>query len=210
MGFPKRFLHDQEEIILERKPHLWSLSPMFGALVLGALAALVITQKVNPGSGNVNGWITWACFVGFIVVLALALWKYLNWSATSFVLTTDRLITRQGVLAKSGREIPLGRINDISFNQSVFERMIGAGDLLIESGGEMGQERFSNVKRPIEVQNEIYTQIERDKGRDADRAGGRRDLSIPEQIDKLDDLRQRGVITQAEFDAKKSQLLDKL
>jgi hypothetical protein len=60
------------------------------------------------------------------------------------------------------------------------------------------------------VQNEIYRQIEASQTRDADRSAGRRELSIPEQIDKLDELRSRGVISQAEFDAKKAQLLDRM
>jgi len=84
---------------------------------------------------------------------------------------------------------------------------VGAGDLLIESGGEQGQQRFSNIRRPFEVQNEIYRQMERSAARDMDRMAGRRQLSVPEQIEKLDELRQKGVISQAEFDAKKAQLL---
>ncbi len=137
-------------------------------------------------------------------------WTYLQWANTHFVVTTDRLIYRSGVVAKKGKEIPLERINDIAFNQTIFERLVGAGDLLIESGGEQGQQRFSNVRRPFEVQNEIYRQIERSAARDMDRMAGRRQLSVPEQIEKLDDLRQKGVITQAEFDAKKAQLLGQM
>ena len=113
-------------------------------------------------------------------------------------------------MAKRGKEIPLERINDISFNQSVFERLIGAGDLLIESGGEQGQQRFSDINHPFDVQNEIYRQIERSQARDMDRMAGRRQLSIPEQIEKLDELRQKGVLSQAEFDAKKTQLLEQI
>src|SRR5205823_5211660 len=145
-------------------------------------------------------------------VLAL-LWflkRYAVWATTSFVVTTDRLISRSGVLAKHGREIPLERVNDISFNQGLFERMIGAGDLMIESGGERGQETFPDIPRPSRVQNVIYREIERSKARDADRMAGRRELSVPEQLEKLDELRQRGVLSQAEFEAKKAQLLDRM
>jgi hypothetical protein len=101
-------------------------------------------------------------------------------------------------------------VNNIHFNQSVLERMLRSGDLLIESGGERGQQAFSDIRRPAFVQNEIYRQMESAAARDADRMAGRRELSIPEQIEKLDELRSRGVITQAEFDAKKSQLLDRM
>ena len=77
------------------------------------------------------------------------------------------------------------------------ERMIGAGDLIIESAGERGQETFSNIPKPSAVQNEIYRQMEASKNRDADRMAGRRELSVPEQLEKLDELRQ--LIT-SEFD----------
>ena len=90
------------------------------------------------------------------------------------------------------------------------ERLIGSGDLMIESGGERGQQHFHDISRPSRVQNEIYRQIEAAAARDADRMAGRRELSVPEQLEKLDALRQRGVISQAEFDAKKQQLLDRM
>jgi hypothetical protein len=88
--------------------------------------------------------------------------------------------------------------------------MIGAGDLTIESAGERGQEVFPDLPKPGLIQNEIYRLIEAGKVRQAERFAGRREMSIPEQIEKLDELRQRGVLTQAEFDAKKTDLLNRL
>jgi hypothetical protein len=88
--------------------------------------------------------------------------------------------------------------------------MIGAGDLIIESAGERGQEVFPDLPKPGLIQNEIYRQLEGGKVRQADRMSGRRELSIPEQIEKLDELCRRGVITRAEFEAKKTDLLNRL
>jgi uncharacterized membrane protein YdbT with pleckstrin-like domain len=129
---------------------------------------------------------------------------------TEFVVTTHRLVYRHGVFAKQGKEIPLERVNDIAFNQNVFERMIGTGDLSIESAGAQSRETFTDIPRPSRVQNEIYAQMQAAEGRNADRAAGRRELSLPEQLEKLDELRQRGVLTQAEFDAKKQDLLNRM
>ena len=86
--------------------------------------------------------------------------RYLNWLTTNFVITSNRLIFRHGVIGKSGIEIPLERVNNVNFNQSVFERMLGAGDLLIESGGEDGQQRFTDIRHPAQVQNLIHAQME--------------------------------------------------
>lgn len=154
------------------------------------------------------GDILMAVAVALTVVALIIRWA--KWTSTNFTLTSDRLIYRTGVLGKRGREIPLERINDISFNQRILERLVGTGDLMVESAGERGQETFNDIPKPSKVQNVLYAEIERSKGRDADRLAGRRELSLPEQLEKLDELRQRGVISQAEFDAKKQQLLDRM
>ena len=204
MAFPPNLLNEGEEVVLDLHPHWWFFAgPLVALLVaLGAVVGVAVANLPNEL---------------FLVVLGLAalnlLWltaRLVKWATTDFVVTTDRLIYRSGVFGRKGREIPLERINDLSFNQTVFERLIRAGDLLIESGGERGQQSFSDIRRPARVQNEIHRQIEAAQARDADRMAGRRELSVPEQIEKLDELRARGVISQAEFDAKKTQLLDRM
>ena len=209
MAFPRKYLHDSEEIVLDRKPHLWFLVQPVLAVVGALVVAIAAGNFINP-DGNVNRWITYAGVALVVLALLWLLEEVLRWRTVNFVVTTDRLIYRSGLFAKQGKEIPLERINDISFKQSIWERIIGAGDLLIESGGEQGQQRFYNVKKPFHVQNEIYRQIERTHGRDMDRMAGRRELSVPEQIEKLAELRDKGLLTPAEFDAKKTQLLDKI
>ena len=210
MPFPRRFLHDNEEIVLDRRPHIWFFAKPFGAALLALILWAGTAQKINPGNGSFNGWITWIGLAFFVAALVWMGFTFLKWRTTNFVVTTDRLIFRSGMVAKQGREIPLQRVNDISFNQSFFERMIGAGDLMIESAGEHGQEQFTDVRRPFDIQNQIYEQMERSQARDMDRMAGRRELSVPEQLEKLSDLRDKGVLTQAEFDAKKAQLLEKM
>jgi uncharacterized membrane protein YdbT with pleckstrin-like domain len=202
MAFPRKLLNDGEEIVLDLRPHWWVLIRPVALVLLLSAAALL--------AHNVKYYVPLILAALDVVALLWFLKVYAVWSTTSFVVTTDRLISRGGVLSKHGREIPLERLNDISFHQSVFERMIGAGDLMIESGGERGQETFPDIPHPSKVQNVIYREIERARGRDADRMSGHRELSVPEQIDKLDELRRRGVLSQAEFDAKKAQLLDRM
>ena len=142
--------------------------------------------------------------------------------AGHFVVTTDRVIHRVGVISKHGVEIPLDRINTVFFHQSIFERLIGAGDLGIESAGERGSETFEDVRKPAIVQNEIYRQMEANNARmysgrmgvgsmpDTGPAAVPDHLSVPQQIEKLDELRQRGVLTEAEFAEKKAELLKRM
>ena len=201
MSFPRKLLNDGEDVILDLRPHWWFLTgPVVATIaLLGATVALRNVEYVNLAA------------LGLLVLSVLwLLVRYLKWTTTNFVLTTDRLILRKGVLSKSGREIPLERINDISVYRSLFERVLRSGDLMIESAGERGQQLFADMAKPFVVQNAIYAEMERSGARDADRMAGARQLSIPEQIEKLDELRQRGVISNAEFEAKKSQLLDRM
>ena len=201
MAFPTRLLNEGEEVVLDLNPH-WSTLVKPLALLLLVLAATIAGAVLNT-------------YVGYglaVVLLGTVGWASLRVArrqTTEFVVTTDRLVYRSGLFAKHGKEIPLERINDISFNQSVFERMIGTGDLAIESAGAQSRETFSDIPKPSQVQNEIYRQMEAAAGRHADRAAGRRELTLGEQLQQLDELRQRGVLTQAEFDAKKQQLLDR-
>jgi uncharacterized membrane protein YdbT with pleckstrin-like domain len=203
MAFPKKYLNDGEEIILDLRPHWFFLvGPAFalvGALVLAIWVASLETD-----------WVLFPALALAVVALVYFLVRLAQWMTTDFVLTTDRLIYRKGVVSRSGREIPLERVNDVSYTQSLFQRMLRAGDLLVESGGERGQSSFGHFADPQGIQNEIHRAIEAAAARDADRMAGRRELSPLEQLEKLEELRQRGVISQAEFDIKKQKLLDRL
>jgi uncharacterized membrane protein YdbT with pleckstrin-like domain len=206
VSFPKNLLHNEEQLILDLRPHWWFMfGPVLATIVAIVVAILVLANDLHDIIKIVAG----------VAVAAAAIWlgtRWARWATTNFVVTSDRLIYRHGVLSKSGIEIPLDRVNTIFFNQSIFERLLGSGDLVIESAGERGQQHFTDIRKPSLVQNVIYQQIEDNENRKFDRAAGSkvREESLPDQIDKLDDLRRRGVISQAEFDAKKAQLLDRL
>lgn len=203
MSFPRKLLNDGEDVILDLMPHWSTIAVPSAALIAVLVAALVVSAMVGGA----------ASLAAAAVLLGTAAWtgvRVLRRRSTNFVVTTDRIVYRAGVVAKHGKEIPLERVSDIAFRQGVWERLIGTGDLSIESAGARSRETFGDIPHPSAVQNEIYRLMEAAAARHADRAAGRREVSVPEQIEKLDDLRHRGIITQAEFDAKKQQLLDRL
>ncbi len=209
MAFPKRLLNEGEEVVLDLRPHWASIFwPMVIPVVVIVLT-IVDLQVLGNGSQPRRVLAVLLVVVLLLSVVRLVL-RYLKWTNTNFVVTTDRLVYRSGVVSKQGKEIPLDRINDISFHQSVFERLLGAGNLTIESAGTSGQETFADIRKPSVVQNTIYKMMETEQNRRPDRSAGRRELSLPEQLDKLDELRQRGVLSQSEFDQKKAQILDRM
>jgi uncharacterized membrane protein YdbT with pleckstrin-like domain len=148
--------------------------------------------------------------------------RYIRWVSTHFVVTTDRVIYREGVIAKRGIEMPLERVNNVSLNQSILQRIVGAGDLLIESGGEDGQQHFTDIRRPEVVQNVIHAQIEENNGRVYQGSGFARDIpgraapaggphdDVTSQLERLEGLLQRGTITRQEFEIQKQRLLGTL
>jgi len=207
MAFPRKFLNEGEDIILEQRPHWFYLAGPALALAAALVVAIFASTRVD---GDVQRFVVIPLLLAALAALVWFVWRYAKWATTTFVVTTDRLIHRAGVIAKSGREIPLERLNDVAFHQTIIQRILGAGDLQIESAGERGQQIFSSFPHPERTQNLIHHQIELAQARDADRMAGRRELSPLEQLEKLEELRQRGVISQAEFDVKKAKLLDRL
>jgi uncharacterized membrane protein YdbT with pleckstrin-like domain len=220
MAYPRRLLNEGEEIALDLKPHWW----FFAHHILTGIPLLVLFVLILGTAGDTQRNLL---YLWLVLAIAWGIWlacKYVSWSFTHFVVTSDRVIYRTGFVAKRGVEIPLDRINNINFSQRLFERFIGAGDLSIESAGRDGQSRFSDVRHPDGVQQEIYRQAEaharkragwsaapQPAGADASAAAAsKNESSIPEQLEQLASLRDRGIISADEFEAKKAQLLERM
>ena len=217
MPYPQDVLHKNESLVLDLHPHWWYMASSFGGLLAAAVVAVVALA---------NDWPDWFLYLAAAFVLGTLIWfveRYVRWVTTHFVLTTDRVIYRSGVIAKRGIEIPLERINTIFFNQGIFERILGLGDLEIESASKEGSQRFDDIRKPDEVQNEIYQQIEANEVKMADRISGGINVAhaaqsaaaqpqqtVPEQIEHLARLRDQGVLTEDEFQAKKAELLGRM
>jgi uncharacterized membrane protein YdbT with pleckstrin-like domain len=221
MPFPPHLLYDEETVALDLRPHWWYFSRHI--LTGVPLAILVIlTTAIPSGARNIVRYpvaalvLLWAVSLGF---------KYLQWICTYFVVTDQRVLSRAGVLARRGVEIPLDRITNIDFHQGLWERVIGTGDLDVESAGHESDTHFSNVRRPDDVQNEIYREIDlntrRESGAGAEAIGeavaravhGHAGLAgggVADKIEQLARLRDEGHITPDEFERRKNDLLDQL
>jgi len=228
MPYPTKLLNRNEELALDLRPHWW----YFGRQILTGIPLLIVViLLLNLDSG----WFkTGASWVVVALVIAWAVWlglKYLSWARTYFVVTNQRVVYRTGVIARRGAEIPLDRITNINFTQRMFERVIGAGNLEIQSAGEQGTTSFDFVRHPDGVQQEIYRQMDArehtQSSTDATAVGdavakamaeqpraaapaAAPAASVPEQIEQLARLREAGHITPEEYEAKKAELLGRL
>lgn len=207
MGFPNRLLLDDEKIVLDLRPHWWFyVGPM--AAGVPVLAFVGYAATVDGKTGDALKYVALAVFAVWLLWLVVRL---VQWSTTHFVVTTERLIWRAGLIAKNSRDVPLDRINDIASTQSILERVLRSGCLLIESAGERGQQNFTDIPRVDRVQKEIHTQVEaHELGARFEGYPGTGIQPIPDQIAALAALRESGVLTEAEFAAKKADLLSRM
>src|SRR5580765_4595580 len=99
MGYPRELLNDDESVLVDRIPH-WTYMAGAAAMMLLAVVATIVMAIIHLS----------LVFIGLICILVVAigsLGKFLRWRTTNFVLTTDRLVVRTGIISKSGLEIPL-------------------------------------------------------------------------------------------------------
>jgi len=249
MPFPRRLLTEDEEVVVELRPH-WAFlgRPLVVAV---AVVALAIAVAVNFSNAPVG-----VLYVLLALVTGSALWlagRLVRWFASSFVVTNTRIIQRTGVFSRRGLELRLERVNQLSYHQSIPDRILRTGELQVEMGGDTGLLVFDHVPRPAAVQSVITEQIdalrhrsvvpiskgpaqaaweravtagptkrhERGQGPgitgDTPPSGTPRvarsqygEDTVAERLVQLDELRRRGIVTDAEFATKKAELLDRL
>ncbi|MFC4787199.1 PH domain-containing protein [Nocardioides sp. MAHUQ-72] len=167
MGLPADQLSPGETIVLEMHEH-WK--HLLGAMLIciAALVGLVVVLALGPEDGFL-AWLDtlgWVAFAG--VVLVFGVWPALAWWNRTYTLTTERLATRTGILRRSGRDIPLNRINDVAFDQGLIDRMVGCGTLKVSAASEEGTVVLNDIPHVHQVSlrmNELVRQIGR-AGRD--------------------------------------------
>jgi uncharacterized membrane protein YdbT with pleckstrin-like domain len=151
MGYPTKLLADDEHIVYELKPHWRALvMPVVVLLVTVGLGAYALASWQNQGVR----WIVLGTML--LVLLIWVVRPFLYWMTTQYVITDHRIIVRTGLVRRSGRDMPLSRVNDVSFSKSVIERFLNCGTIMIESAGTQGQLVISSVPDVEDIQREIY------------------------------------------------------
>jgi membrane protein YdbS with pleckstrin-like domain len=219
MAFPRKLLIPGEDIVTELRPHWVAVAvPAVVAVVATVVAIWLTLGPIDNGPARGIVWLVWLA-----IMLFYPLRRFVWWGTSNFVVTTSRVIHREGFIAKRSMEIPLDKINDVRFEQNIFERIVGAGTLVIQSASESGRNEFGFIRHPEEVQKTIYHASEMDEQR------GRQPIASPPaapmppsappsqpgasapnvttELERLADLRARGVLTEEEFQAQKARIL---
>jgi uncharacterized membrane protein YdbT with pleckstrin-like domain len=137
MGLSARLLGEDEHVVLHLRTHAKALVlPAAGLVLAGGLTgigAALIPQAYRP----------WGQAAVAVVGLTLALWwaivPYLRWWTSTYTVTNHRLITREGILHRTGRDLPLGRVSDVSYDRSLSDRVLGCGTLVIATAADGGR-----------------------------------------------------------------------
>jgi membrane protein YdbS with pleckstrin-like domain len=200
--YPERLLSEDEEILLLFRPHWKVLLPALAAAMLLAAAGGAAVAALDPP------W-QWVALGTAIAIWLLASGpSVLRWWFTAYVLTTERIVVRRGMIARTGVEIPLEQVTNVLFSQSVVERLLGYGDVVLEAAGSQGRSELHDIPDPEGFQHDVYTargaRMQHQRGGGVDPGGGTDPVSA---LERLADLRERGHLTDEEFAAEKRRLL---
>jgi len=216
MGYLEGLMGDKEKIVLKERQH-WTL--IARQLVLwGAVSVILFVFTSGLVLATPIGGL------GLVVLLALVFpfWRLavslLNWWNEQYVITNRRVIQLEGIINKHSIDSSLEKVNDVVLEQSAVGRMLNYGDLQILTASEMGVNLFRRIAHPVKFKTQMLNQKEGLSELDVFEGRARRVLSeeapsgrdIPELIAELDELRQKGIISNEEFQEKKDALLAKL
>jgi uncharacterized membrane protein YdbT with pleckstrin-like domain len=160
MAIPDYRLTEGERVVHSFHPHWKRLILPFLALIVvvvaGAAAFILL-----PGDESYTMYARIA--IGVVVLVALLLWSvipWLRWKTTSYTLTTHRFNISSGVLSKSEDDIPLSKVNSVSSDQTLIERMLGCGTLTVESASDKGEINLRDIPRIQAVRAELFRLVE--------------------------------------------------
>ncbi|WP_158893804.1 PH domain-containing protein [Amycolatopsis anabasis] len=172
MAYPDDLLSEGERVVVHSHPHfkmlIWPFLVLIVTLAAGIWLAL-LAKDVDPPWDMVSLIAIGA--VALLLIVWLFLTPFVRWRTTHFIVTTDRLIAREGVVKRTGIDIPLTRINSVQFEHGLLDRVFGCGTLIIESASDEPL-RFDDIPRVERVHTLIYREVNDnpydDYGRDAD------------------------------------------
>lgn len=166
MAISRNTLGDGERVVLHMHTHgkalIW---PVVALVLLGA--ALGVGIALLPPS--TQPWGLWASIGAFVLLtIWLVLLPFLRWLTTTYTVTDRRIITRRGILNKTGHDLPLRRINNVNYERSLTDRMLGCGTLVLETaaGQPLVLHDLPRVERVHVTINNLLFQ--RDDGRTDD------------------------------------------
>lgn len=203
----KSLLAESEGIQLITRQHWFVLlSAILLEIVLTVLILVGVTIALTFSPLSAFGYVL------LLLPVTRGLYDFLTWQNVQYVVTNRRVVHLAGVVNKNVTDTSLEKVNDVKMEQSFFGRLFDFGDLEILTASEQGIDRFRRIGRPIRFKTAMLNAKQR-LGQEDLPAGAGRAISpgdIPEMIAELDQLRRQGILSAAEFEAKKRELLKQM
>ncbi|GAA2098570.1 hypothetical protein GCM10009841_11870 [Microlunatus panaciterrae] len=143
MGFSPKLLGADEYVVVHMRTHAKALILPALVLILAG-AGFGVAAALIPAEYHQVGLVV-AAALAVLVVLLWSVIPFLRWRTSTYTITNRRLITRRGIINRSGKDLPLMRINDVSYERSLTDRMLGCGTLNIQTAAEGGTIVLSDV-----------------------------------------------------------------
>ncbi|WP_433265378.1 PH domain-containing protein [Actinosynnema sp. CS-041913] len=157
MAYPDDLLSPSEHVVIHKHPHWKMLLLPVLVFLLAAGGGAYLAALVSDASWASVAWIAIAV-VASVLVAWLTLTPVVRWRTTHFIVTSDRVMYREGVLKRTGLDIPLTRINSVRFEHSLLDRVLGCGTLIIESASDEPLE-FDDIPGVEKVHSLLYREI---------------------------------------------------
>lgn len=165
MAYPRKLLGQDERIVMEMRPH-WRSLIVPGLILLGSVMVSSYLASVLDGSGLlVRTMRTIVIASGILLILGWSVRPFLQWLSTDYVFTDRRIIVRTGVLRRIGRDMPLSRVNNVTYDKTLVERILNCGTLSVQSAAEQGSLIIASVPDVEAMQREVYRLFEEDDAR---------------------------------------------
>ncbi|MEV0902196.1 PH domain-containing protein [Actinoplanes sp. NPDC049802] len=159
MAFPEDVLTDEEEVVLHLRPH-WKAAVAPVLILALTLTGLVLAWvKLPPTEAGRIGLLLVAAIMLYYAIRYGAL-PLMEWHATRYVLTSERILIQHGLLTRERRDLPLNRINDHALTQSLLDRLLGSGTLTVDSVGDQRSAVLAGIPAAQLVQSTLYELIE--------------------------------------------------
>lgn len=220
MGYVEQLLSKGETIAVRSRQH-W-IAVIASALINGFIVVvaltlgLVVNRALSDSLPNlprlIFDGVTLAAVVVALFGLARLGWDLLQWWAEEYIVTNRRVIQTEGLINKRTIDSSLEKVNDVVLVQSFFGRILGYGNLEIVTGSDIGVNQLIRLRDPITFKTAMLDQKAKLGGEYGERlpSDEAADRDVPKLIAELDELRKKGLISDAEFNDKKAKLLSQL
>jgi uncharacterized membrane protein YdbT with pleckstrin-like domain len=157
VAYPQELLASNERVVVHKHPHWKMLMLPVLVLLVTVGVCFYLASVVSSQSWHLIAWTVLAA-AGILVIIWFSVVPLIRWRTTHFVVTTQRVLVREGVLSRSGIDIPLARVNSVQFRHTFFQRLLGCGTLVIESASDEPLE-FDDIPQVEHVHAMLYREL---------------------------------------------------